>query len=64
MMVLGAIAAAVCYIAGRRAGQTSAERSHLSNQKKENEKVDKILRRYAGVGRTELLRRLRGRTPK
>lgn len=42
-----------------RAGRKSAENKSLRAKDKENEKVDKIIRANAALGRDELLKRLR-----
>lgn len=64
MLLLGCTVAVVCYAAGRRAGRICTEKKYLAYQVKENEKMDKILRRYAHAGRDELLNKLRHGEPK
>lgn len=43
-----------------RAGRHGAENKRFKTREKENELVDAIIRRYAGAGRDECLKRLRG----
>lgn len=40
------------------AGYTTAEKKHLLMREQENEKVEQVLRTYAGVDRRECLERL------
>ena len=65
ILFLGGVMLAVgCYWAGRRAGYLAADRKYLLLQEKEDAKMDEILRRYALLGRTELLEQLRDKPPK
>ena len=64
LFLCGVMSAVGCYWAGRRAGYLAANRKYLLLQEKEDAKMDEILRRYAQLGRTELLEQLRDKPSK